>query len=361
MRSAPRRAAPRSSRGAPGSSSQCRPTDAAALQAPDDPPPPTFPDRRVSTESRGELSNYLIQNTLICLDRNPSPRTYQPEPTGDPWANRSWLGARALCDSSGVSLRSGRGGSAEWTSWTAATAGILSNWLADDTFGWTVPRPERRLTVGGGRSGGAGLSADAPDVGFVAGVDGALGAAVVECAQEPAPVALDEETDDGVPAALRSPPARRAAAYPFALQLPARRSTRSPPSIWSVARPGGSRPPRRRSGAISTAATLPALGHLRVGSVVRADVAPFFHECGRRKPGGANRWREILRSMFGCAIAWGHLARNRRKSLSRHRPLSAAAARAAARRGRAPRPSRKPAPGPRTADNTRAADYRRSH
>ena len=69
----------------------------------------------------------------------------------------------------------------------------------------------------------------------------------------------------------------------------------------------------------------------RLGSVVRADVAPFFHECGRRKPGGANRCREILRSMFGCAVAWGHLARNRRKSLSRHRPLSAAAARAVAR------------------------------
>ena len=53
-------------------------------------------------------------------------------------------------------------------------------------------------------------------------------------------------------------------------------------------------------------AILPALGHLRVGSVVRADVARFFHEYGRRKPGGANRSHDILRGMFDCAIAWGH-------------------------------------------------------
>ena len=51
---------------------------------------------------------------------------------------------------------------------------------------------------------------------------------------------------------------------------------------------------------------LPALGHFRVGSVVRADIARFFHEYGRRKPGGANRSHEILRNMFDCAIAWGH-------------------------------------------------------
>ena len=52
-------------------------------------------------------------------------------------------------------------------------------------------------------------------------------------------------------------------------------------------------------------AILPALGHLRVGSVVRADIARFFHEYGRRKPGGANRSHDILRNMFDCAIAWG--------------------------------------------------------
>ena len=53
-------------------------------------------------------------------------------------------------------------------------------------------------------------------------------------------------------------------------------------------------------------AILPALGHLRVGSMVRADIARFFHEYGRRKPGGANRSHDILRNMFDCAIAWGH-------------------------------------------------------
>ena len=53
-------------------------------------------------------------------------------------------------------------------------------------------------------------------------------------------------------------------------------------------------------------AILPAIGHLRVGWVVRADIARFFHEYGRRKPGGANRSHDILRNMFDCAIAWGH-------------------------------------------------------
>jgi len=53
-------------------------------------------------------------------------------------------------------------------------------------------------------------------------------------------------------------------------------------------------------------AILPALGHFRIASVVRADVARFFHEYGRRKPGGANRAHDILRNLFDCAIAWGH-------------------------------------------------------
>ena len=55
-------------------------------------------------------------------------------------------------------------------------------------------------------------------------------------------------------------------------------------------------------------AILPALGHLRVGSIARADIARFFHEYGRRKPGGANRSHDILRTLFDCAIAWGHRA-----------------------------------------------------
>lgn len=46
--------------------------------------------------------------------------------------------------------------------------------------------------------------------------------------------------------------------------------------------------------------------YLRVGSVVRADISRFFHEYGRRKPGGANRSHDILRNMFDCAVTWGH-------------------------------------------------------
>ena len=53
-------------------------------------------------------------------------------------------------------------------------------------------------------------------------------------------------------------------------------------------------------------AILSALGHLRVGSIARADVARFFHEYGHRRPGGANRCHEILRAMFDCAPGWGH-------------------------------------------------------
>ena len=69
-------------------------------------------------------------------------------------------------------------------------------------------------------------------------------------------------------------------------------------------------------------AILPAVGHLRVGSVVRADISRFFHEYGRRKPGGANRAHEILRNMFDCAIAWGHrpeVAGNPCKGIIRYR------------------------------------------
>ncbi len=66
-------------------------------------------------------------------------------------------------------------------------------------------------------------------------------------------------------------------------------------------------------------AILPALGHLLVGSVVRADVARFFHEYGRRKPGGANRSHAILRNMFDCGIAWG-LSDWATRALSESRP-----------------------------------------
>ena len=53
-------------------------------------------------------------------------------------------------------------------------------------------------------------------------------------------------------------------------------------------------------------AILPSLGALRVDAVTRADVARWFHEYGRHRPGGANRAHDILRDMFARAIAWGH-------------------------------------------------------
>ena len=157
-------------------------------------------------------------------------------------------------------------------------------------------------------------------------------------AQEPAPVALDEEPDNGFPtargvahrvqpngvrpwvfryrrdgkphrvmlrtpdgvkaddappAALPSSPARRAAANSFAFLLPARLPRRSPQSIWNGARPGGSRPLGRRSGAISTA-TLPALGHLRVidGAEVRVSLVCFGDAGGRSGTAATAQWTD---------------------------------------------------------------------
>ena len=51
-------------------------------------------------------------------------------------------------------------------------------------------------------------------------------------------------------------------------------------------------------------------------------IARFFHEYGRRKPGGANRNHDILRDMFDCAIAWEHrpdAAGNPGKGIVRYR------------------------------------------
>lgn len=50
----------------------------------------------------------------------------------------------------------------------------------------------------------------------------------------------------------------------------------------------------------------PVLGQLLDGSVVRVDIARFFHVYGRRRPDGANQGHDILRNMFDCANAWGH-------------------------------------------------------
>ena len=53
-------------------------------------------------------------------------------------------------------------------------------------------------------------------------------------------------------------------------------------------------------------AILPAIGHLRVDAVKRADIARWFHHYGQRRPGGANVGHSILRTMFARAIDWGH-------------------------------------------------------
>ena len=69
-------------------------------------------------------------------------------------------------------------------------------------------------------------------------------------------------------------------------------------------------------------------GHLRLGSFVRADVARFFHEYGRRKPSGANRCHDIMRNMFHMRCRLGPSARNRREPLFRYRTLPPPASRA---------------------------------
>ncbi len=102
---------------------------------------------------------------------------------------------------------------------------------------------------------------------------------------------LAREKGGGSPAPL---PASGPTLTKFAAEYVERRSLSWKPSTVKATR------------SYLNSAILPALGHLRVGSVVRADVARFFHEYGRRKPGGANRSHDILRTMFDCAIAWGH-------------------------------------------------------
>ena len=63
---------------------------------------------------------------------------------------------------------------------------------------------------------------------------------------------------------------------------------------------------RRTTETYLRSAILPTLGHMRVDAMTRGDVARWFHEYGRRSPGGANRAHDILRDMFARAMAWGH-------------------------------------------------------
>ena len=84
------------------------------------------------------------------------------------------------------------------------TAGLLIRIARSGMTGATIAEHGFRAPCGSsgvGRSGGAGLSAEVPDVGFVADVDGALGAALIKRAEVPKPVTLNEEADDGFSAA----------------------------------------------------------------------------------------------------------------------------------------------------------------
>ena len=92
---------------------------------------------------------------------------------------------------------------------------------------------------------------DAPDIGFVAGVDGAPGAAVVEGAQDPASVALDEEPDDGLLAAPGVLNRTRASMRSPAAYVPRTRASAPPASPRPRARSEGPAPrracPQRRA------------------------------------------------------------------------------------------------------------------
>ena len=127
---------------------------------------------------------------------------------------------------------------------------------------------------------------------------------------KPRPITL------GKPGAVKAAQARAAALAFFVREKGGRKSLPPPPSGPTLAKFAAEYVKRRspawkpstRDSIMSylDSAVLPALGHLRVSAVARADVARFFHGYGRRRPGGANRCYEILRTMFDCAIAWGH-------------------------------------------------------
>ena len=124
-----------------------------------------------------------------------------------------------------------------------------------------------------------------------AGVDGKPDAVKADQARAAALAFLAREKGGGSPVPL---PASGPTLAKFAAEYVERRSPSWKPSTIKATL------------SYLNSAILPVLGHLRVGSVVRADIARFFHEYGRRRPGGANRSHEILRNMFDCAIAWGH-------------------------------------------------------
>ena len=50
----------------------------------------------------------------------------------------------------------------------------------------------------------------------------------------------------------------------------------------------------------------PVIPRVLANRDIDAAINYYLDEDGRRKPGGANRCHEILRTMFDCAIAWDH-------------------------------------------------------
>ena len=218
---------------------------------------------------------------------------------------------------------------------------------------------------------------DVPDVGFVAGV-GALGAAFFERAQDPAPVALDEEPDAGFPARPGSRTAASRTAHgpgcsatavtasrtgsrsagrcregrgrapraaflarekgggrPFPLPASGPTLKRSPQSIWNGTRPDGRRPLGRRTRVFPRAPSCPLPATFASARppapMLRASSTNTDAESRRREP---LSWDAALHVRLHHSLE--PPSRSRRGSLSRHRPLLTSAAQAAARRGCVP-------------------------
>lgn len=68
------------------------------------------------------------------------------------------------------------------------------------------------------------------------------------------------------------------------------------------------KPSGQRTTAVYLRSTLlPFFGDMTLDQITTADVARWFHDYGRRRPGGANRALAIIGNMFQCARDWGVL------------------------------------------------------
>lgn len=69
------------------------------------------------------------------------------------------------------------------------------------------------------------------------------------------------------------------------------------------------RPSTKRAYGIYFRCTLlPFFGDMPLDWITRADVARWFHDYSKLRPGGANQALSILRTLFNCARSWGVLA-----------------------------------------------------